>query len=660
MFKCWMALLLVSSTGLMAQDFSRLPDWAAQAAREAAGENTPADADAWVLLDRTEIAYTGSGEIRQRRFRLVRILGERGLKQGTFVIHGLGGKGNKVKKLKGWNLRPDGDLVKLDSDNVVTINDVSDAEFTTETLTGAVVDRVVKGSYVAFESLEAIQNPIGPVAGAGLLERIPVRRWELDVAKKEGWFTNLQTVEIQVERHHFLPWITQVDPLGVGGLRVSNLPILPVDEGGHPPLVNVLPSIRVRFLDPDLPTSRMWGAWDDVARWNAALYAQPAPPVSVVDFQGRKGLEGLRLLWDWMGRSLTYKQVYLTPDRGWIPEQPAEVGRKRYGDCKDLASFLLAEGRRLGFSTAPVLARIPDGQIEEVGAPFPVFNHVITAIRLDASLGLPAEVGTPRGRFLLADPTDPFTPLGFLGSVHRGKRVMLCLPEGAQWVVVPDAAIQKDRMAVDLKGEAQGMALKATLAIQEIGSYWGLRIAAHRGGTKAVRESLMGSHLDLPATALVEVTRIGDPLDTSRPFEVEVSLTHPEGFRLNGGERELVAWGLPYPPALIQKAGAPRRYPVASRAMGELSYHATLTVGGKVRPVLPERKADTPFRALEWKAEVEPAAGGTRLKLSLEHRYKPALFSFEERDKGLQAWKQDRSLIKALREDGLAFRVVPD
>lgn len=659
----WLAMILAVGAALSAQDISRLPDWAAQAAREAMGEAAPPDADAWVLFDRTEIAYTGSGEIRQRRYRLVKILGERGLRQGTFFIHGLGGKGNKVKKLKGWNLRPDGDLVKLDSDDVVTVNDASDAEFSTETLTGAALGRVVKGSYVAFESLEAIQSPLGPVAGALILETVPVRRWELDVAKKEGWFTNLQAVEVRLDRHHFQPWITQAEPLGATGLRVLNLPALPLDEGGHPHLSNVLPSVRVRFLDPGLATARMWSAWDEVARWSAGHYASAAGPSGLVDLQGKRGLEGLRILWAWMARTLAYKQVYLTPDRGWVPEQAAEVGRKRYGDCKDLSAFFMAEARGLGFSTAPALARISQGEIEagEVqGQPFPVFNHVITALRIEASLGLPAEVQTARGRFLLVDPTDTLTPFGRLGSAHRGRQVMICLPEGAQWVSIPEQAILRDRLEVGLEGDAKGTTLHATLKLQETGTYWGLRAIAHRGGAKAVRENLMGSHFDLPATAKVEVSRLGDPLATDRPFEVEVKVTHPDGLRRNGSEWELATWGIPYPPALIQKAGVPRRYPVSSLAAGELSYRAVLELPVKVRPILPERKGDSAFRAFEWKAEAVPSAEGTRLKLSLDHRYKPATFGYDQREKGLQAWKQDRGLMKGLREDGLSFKSAPD
>ncbi len=651
--------LLLGSALLSAQNVSKLPDWAVSAALVPSDVPVPTDADAWVLLDRTEIAYTGSGEIRQRRFRLVKVLTERGTGQGVFVLHGLGGKASKVKKVKGWNLRPDNELVKLDSDNVVTMNDASDAEFSTATLTGAVLERVMKGSYVAFESLESVQSPLGPIADVMPMERVPVRRWELEVAKKEGWFTNLQSVEVKLDRRHFEPWLTKVESLGGFGIRLTDVPSLPKDEGGHPHLSNLLPVVQVRFLDPALAFGRTWGTWDEIARWNNGQYTTGVTAPGVADLQGRKGLEGLKALWSWMGRSLTYKQVYLTPERGWIPEQPLEVGRKRYGDCKDLSAFFMAEAKGLGFSIAPALARIVDGEIEPQQDPFPVFNHVISAIRLEASLGLPAEVETPKGRYLLVDPTDPLTPLGLLGSYHRGRRVMICLAEGAQWVTIPDKALRVDRMEVLMEGEVQGSQLKAVLKFQETGSYWGFRATAHQGGAKAVRDLIMGGRLHLPATAQVEVIKLGDPFDISRPFEVEVKVTHPEGFRRNGNEFELVPLCVPYPLALIQKAGAARRYPVSSDAEGELNFHAVLKVPNKVEPLLADRTSESPFRAFTWKAVSKPSEAGTQLDLRLDHRYKQARFDFDQRDKGLQEWKKDRSLMKSLREDGFAFKPAP-
>ncbi len=653
----WLAITSFSAALLTAQDFSGLPDWAAQAARSATSEAEPKDADAWVLFDRTEIAYTGDGEIRQHRFRVAKVLTDRGATtHGVFVLHGLGGRANKVKKMKGWNLRPDGSVAKLDSDTVVTINDTSEEEFSTSTMTGAVLPRVVKGSYVAFESLEAIQFPIGPVADVVLMESVPVRRWELDVAKKEGWFTDLKAVEVKINKQHFAPWITKVEPLGTSGMGASNLPALPKGEGGHPHLSSLLPVVKVRFLDPAMPMARMWGRWDDLAKWNYETFARAMTGGGTADLQNAQGLKGLHTLWAWMARSLTYKAVYLTPERGWIPEVAGEVGRKRYGDCKDLSSFFMTEAKRLGFDGAPALARISIGGIEKDEEPYPVFNHVISALRLNTTLGLPAEVETARGRFLLVDPTDPYTPLGQLGSAHRGRRVMICLPEGAEWVTIPDTAILRDRLDIQLEGEVKGTTLQATIHLRETGDYWGLRASAHQKGVQFLRNSMISQRFDLPATSHFEIERMSDPLDLSRPFEVDVKITHLNGFRRSGEEFTIEGWGVPNPPSPIQKAGVARQYPVERQSWGELNYHAVISVPERVQPILPVKDLESAFRVIHWTAKATPSEHGSQIELHLDHRYKPVLFDFEHREQGLLQWKQDRNLMKSLHEDGLAFK----
>lgn len=654
-------LVLSLAASLTASDYrSKLPTWASTAALAAQAEAPPADADAWVLLDRTEIAYAGDGEIRQRRYRLVQVLSERGRGQATFALRGLGGKASKVKNLKGWNLRPDGELVKLDQDEVVTIHDAGSAEFSTETLTGVTLDRVKTGSLVAFESLETITSPLGPVAREFILEPVPVRRWELEVAKKDGWFTNLKAVAIAMERRHFLPWIAQFEEVAGARLALSNLPALPKDEGAHPDLGTILPSVQVRFLDPAFETAQMWNGWDGLAKWTHEAYRTRLVAQAIPELNGASGLDGLRSMAAWMGRSLTYKQVYLTPERGWLPERSDEVGRKRYGDCKDLSCFLIAGASALGFQGHPVLATISGPMVDPADAPFPRFNHVIAGIQLTKSLGLPAEVETPRGRFLLVDPTDPLTPLGFLNGAHRGRHVMICLESGAQWVRVPDTAIQPSRLALELEGEATaGGALTATLQIEETGNAWDLRNVAKTLGAKGVRDRLIRDLLELPPTGNLEVQSLGDPADLSKAFVVKAKVEHPQGFRLNGGERELVGWGVPGPRGVIQKLGVPRRYPIQSRGQTARTLRVRLKVPGRIQPVAAERSGDTPFAAYSWQAKAEAEAGGSVLTVRFDHRWKDADFGFDQLEAGLQAWKKDRNQFKGFREEALAFKVLP-
>jgi hypothetical protein len=654
----WFAPLLFGAA-LWAQtpDLSKLPDWAIVAAQSAQSAPVPQDAEAWVILDRTEIAYTGDGEIRLRHLRLLKVLEEQGIKHRTFMIFGLGGRASKVKRLKGWNLRPDGEMVKLDSDRVETINDASSEEFSTATLTKAALTRVVKGSWVAFESLESIQSPLGPVADAVLMDSLPVHTWELEVGKQEGWFTNLKSVEVKIEPRHFQPWVRQVEELPGGGMRIRDLPALPVDEGAHPDGSEMLPLVQVRFLDPALPIASMWTSWDAYARWMAETYRPFLQPSGNLTLKMRPGFEGLQDLWRWMRTGLTYKQVYLSPERGWVPEQTAEVGRKRYGDCKDLTAFFLGEAKGLGFNGAPTLARINHGELEANEPPFPRFNHVIAALRLETSLGLPAEVQTSKGRFLLMDPTSIGTPLGYLSGGHANGRVMICLPDGAVWVQIPPSALLPQRMAFDLNGQVVGREFQGALSLRETGGHWGLRGAARQGGTKAVRDHLLTDLLDLPPTASLNVVSTSDPLDLDVPFEVKVSLKHPDGIRVMGQECRLTDLGLPAVRGPIQRAGKQRRFPIQSEARGELTYRAEVKFPFAVAPVSKGREGASPFRSFQWTSQAIPDGAGTLLKLTLDHRSLPVRYGFDALDQGLKAWRQDRTLVKDFRDEALTLRL---
>ena len=650
-------LLLLPAT---AQDLGGLPDWARPHAQAAQGDPSPLDADAWVLFDRTEVAYVGDGEIRTRRLRVVKVLSERGTTEGTFRLYGLGGKNSIVKKLRGWNLRPDGELTKLDQDKVITIDNMGSADVSTYTLTTAALPRVAKGSLLAFESLQSIKHPMGPIDDTFIMQPNPVRRWELEPAKQEGWFTSLKKVGVLVDRRHFNPWLPRITELGEHGIAADQVPPLPKDEADHPAAHNVLPQVFVRFQDPDFHGAPPLNDWNQFAAWTYRLFdgqVQSPTMEGLKDCSQKKGLERIT---QWMSRELHYRAIYLSPERGWVPMDSAETARRRYGDCKDLACFLIGNLQPLGMRGYPVLARILDGVIEEDDPPYLLFNHAIAAIRLDHSLGWASEVETPQGRFLLVDPTDRFTPLGFLGEVHRNGRVLICTPEGGIWVQIPRAAIQASKVKVTLAGAAAGPGeLRATLTFLEWGDAWRLRSTTQAKGLKELRNGLLNRVLDLPPTADFEVESVGNPLELGAPFQVICTLRHPEGFQAIGGEYRLapLGWKIVSPP--LQKPGMTRHYPVRREAQPDLEFDAELRVAFRCIPVLPARVSESPFRAYSWIAHAETEGTGTHIRLHLQHAFKAAFFTFLEREDGVVAARKDRSDARNLIADALSFKPLP-
>lgn len=650
------ALVLFIGLSLGAQDFSKLPDWARPHAQAAALETVPAEADAWVLLDRTEIAYAGGGEIRIRRLRLVRILGERGLGHGTFMLHGLGGRASKVKKVKGWNLRPDGEIEKLDQDTIVTVDTDSSGSISTDVATGAYLQRVVKGSLVAFESLQTLHYPTGPSESTGILEPTPIRRWELETAKQEGWFTNLRQVTVLMDLVQFTPWIPKAEFIPGRRVAASQLPPLPRDERLHPNFRDMLPRVNVRFLDPELKGYPGLASWNDLAVWTHGNYVRGAmgPPPG-------DPLAALRKAHQWLCTELSYRQVYLRPERGWVPELPGEVARKRYGDCKDLAGWLIQEARNQGLAAFPVLARIQEGEILENETPSAfAFNHVIAAIQLDRSLALPGEVEAGGRRFLLVDATDRYTPLGQLYEGHRGGRVMIALGTEALWVRVPDEAILRPQIEVRLDGQINEKgALAGQLTFRETGNAFGLRSRLHLAGPSGLREFLLREVLDLPPSAGLELERHGNPLKGDEPLEVVLNLSHPEGFRMDAGEWSLSPMGLfPLPGVPLTKAGKPRLFPIENRGESTLTITANLRLPFLLQPVLGAMAFETPFRKVDFKASLA-GQGTPMLELRFLQERRSVRFGFGELEKGVGEWKKDRTFLRTFTSDALAFKRIP-
>ena len=99
----------------------------------------------------------------------MKVITERGLFKGSLELMGLGGKASKVKRFKGWNLRPDGEVTKLHADWTLTLEDEK------ERRTDHRLQRVMKGGLVAFETDELLRSPMGPIEMIPLMEPHPIR-----------------------------------------------------------------------------------------------------------------------------------------------------------------------------------------------------------------------------------------------------------------------------------------------------------------------------------------------------------------------------------------------------------------------------------------------------------------------------------------------------
>lgn len=631
----------------------KLPDWASAEIRESLAEKPPEAAKVWVILRKARFAYTGSGVIRQQTFTVARVLDERGIESASrYTLFGLGDGTSRISSLKGWNLRPDGEMEKLAESGVATRGLIpAGTAVSTDQATQAKLDRVVKGSIVAFESQEVVHLPLGPADVVGVLGEHPIRRWILELANAGGWFSHLENVRLRLEPRNLAPWArtSTVEPARV---ELRDLPALPVGESLTPWPEASEPRLYVAFSDPDLPGALDPADWNRISAWEFEKFTEKVQRIGPVPLDPREPRAGLESLAAFVRRELSYKAVYMTPERGWIPERTSEVLRRRYGDCKDLAAFYAGGAEALGLQSVPVLARIGGGLPEDIPASPYVFDHVILAVALPRSLGLPAEVTTPAGRYLLVDPTSRSTPLGLLPEVHRGRRVMICSGATAFWIAVPDAAIHGEAMSVVLEGSVrEGGDLAGTLTVKEDADALGLRTLALLADAKLLRERL-ASRLGLGPEASLEVRSVSDPLDPSGPLELKARLALPHALKARYGAFNLEPVALPPLPPVVQQAGEPRLHPVASRDRCPWTWTVDLAMPDGVVPGFPARTLATPFRKASWTASLENGHWRGRLTYAAL----PVAFGSDQREEGVRAAKKDRSQFRSFQEEILEFR----
>lgn len=653
---------LAAPLGAGGPDLDKLPAWAQAPAREASAQAPPPEAGAWVLFQREEWTYQGSGTVRARSLRLVQVLRGEGLQEAWRTVPGLREGDRRLRTLKGWNLRPDGKLFKLERRNKATLGGMSEAAFDTSRTEVAYLPNVTAGSLVAFELEVEVPGQRDPCFTVRPLESIPVRRWEFEASCSDSAFSSLNEVRVEVSRRRFEPWITRFEASPGGAIRAQDLPALPAGETANPWPDKSLPEVQARFRDPRWPGAAIMSSWKAMGAWYHDAFVPKVGPAAPGGPAAGTGLPALRALWAWWGRSMTYKQVYLSPERDWMPEPAAEVARKRYGDCKDLSCLFLSLAQNAGFQGMPVLARIeadPITQADASGPPADRFNHVVAALRLEGSLGLPAEVETPMGRFLLVDPTDPSTPLGWLNDVHRGGWVLVCLPDGGQWARIPDAAILRGGMEIALQARASEKGrLEGELDLRETGDAWGLRSHAGSMTPADFRRHLASRFLDQAINGEVEILAQGDPRDLERPFQVRLRFVHPTGWRRQGSGCALdLPLGLPGVPPPLTRPGKPRRLPIEFRSGPRLAFHGCVNLPAPVQSLDARRQASTAFRDLSWNLATRPSAeGGCLLEFTVDQEEKDAWFGLDQLPGGVAAWKADRALVKALREDAFAFR----
>lgn len=203
-------------------------------------------------------------------------------------------------------------------------------------------------------------------------------------------------------------------------------------------------SVSVSARPPGQPAR---ASWDEVGAQYRTLSAS-LPPLSPAEHQAvlaeAQRVAGASLeekLFGWVRDNIRYAAV--SRGLGGVRPYPAGETRGRgWGDCKDMATLLVAllraQGVRASVALISAERELPPDLIPQLH----VFNHAIVAVETEHGL-----------RFL--DPTDKLTRYGALGMHLRGKRALIVRDQDVQYTTVPwthDA----DRLTIEWTVTATG------------------------------------------------------------------------------------------------------------------------------------------------------------------------------------------------------------
>jgi len=329
--------------------------------------------------------------------------------------------------------------------------------------------------------------------------------------------------------HKLTPVIERTGAIELLRFEGQALPPFSLEEGAPPDFV------RQRML-----AFSEYASWQQVAQWANGLFAPPAPaaaakPAAPSELKalaqrfaaGANDTERASTALHWVQDEIRYFSVALG-ENSHRPQVPDEVLRRRFGDCKDKSTLLIAILAQLGIKAEPVLVNARQPTYPQKGIPAPtVFDHVIVRVHLDGKTYFvdPTRVGEKA-----AIPLLPTAAPGAAGLVVAADTTALStLPDEATGTPLVDR--QESFEIDDLDGDAR---LKVRISYR--GKFTATARMAFNGASPAdLGKDMLGDYDKLfPGAVLVDAPTFEDSADGA-VFTVRSSLRLPKPVEKQNG-----------------------------------------------------------------------------------------------------------------------------
>jgi Domain of Unknown Function with PDB structure (DUF3857)/Transglutaminase-like superfamily len=413
------------------------PDWLAAAAKQPLPTSLPKDAVAVVLYSEQQTTVKANGEIETHYREAYKILRPEGKDYGTVEIYF--SKITPITYLKAWSIPADGKVYEVkDHDSAET--QMAGGEFYNDAkMKVLVIPAADPGNVVGYEYVQKGRPYIFQDTW-DFQERIPVLRAVYTLQIPDGWkyachWANFNELQPQSFGPNQYTW------------QVTNVAAVDVEDD-MPPWRAVASRLDVKYFSPEnTPQTEQAGTWHDLGLWYLTLVtsSREVTPeikaeVATLTARAKTPLDKIQALASYMQRQIRYVAIEIGIG-GYQPHNAGDVFKNQYGDCKDKATLLSAMLKEAGIDSYYAVTQINRGIVQPQFASALSFNHMILAIRLPDGVpmtNLYAVVPDPKlGNLLFFDPTDEYTPLGYLPDSEQDNDVLLVAPDGGQLVHLP-------------------------------------------------------------------------------------------------------------------------------------------------------------------------------------------------------------------------------
>ncbi|MBZ5537003.1 MAG: DUF3857 domain-containing protein [Acidobacteriia bacterium] len=505
---CVLSLAWIGAAGISR---AAAPEWLRTAARESL-PNYPKETVAVLLLSEQMTTVRENGEIETLYRRAYKILRpEARERYGTFAVDF--DKDTRLSNMKAWCLPATGNEFEVKEKDAVETGFseelYNDTHHKVLTIPAAVPGNVIGYEYVQRKRPYVLQDEWW------FQRTIPVRRARFWLKLPAGWefdsfWANFKGPDLRSNGENQYVW------------ELENIPAIE-PEPGMPAWLALAGRLAVKYFprDPSLREQNR-ASWESIGKWYAGLIAsrRDATPeikqkVSELITGKTNALDKMKVIASFLQRQIRYVAIEIGIG-GYQPHTAGEVFTHHYGDCKDKVTLLSTMLHEIGIESYYVLVDTNRGIVLPEFPSAMSFNHVILAIRLPEAVtgeGLFASQNHPKiGRLLFFDPTDPYTPLGYLPSSLQKNYGLLIGPEGGELVGLPllppasNRLLRTAKLTLNLNGTVSG-------EVEEI--RWGAPAADQRAlflrtapaERAKVLEHLLGS--SLAGFALTKATIVG-------------------------------------------------------------------------------------------------------------------------------------------------------